>query len=59
MTAPDDTRPVLLTGDDLSAVIRAFNTDPRPHLIRIWLDGGGVKFKFNQGTWSPPLGHHE
>lgn len=58
------TGPVLLTGADLDTLLDAFqhitNPDhPRPHLIQIWVDDGGVKLKVNQGSWSPPLGHHE
>lgn len=26
------------------------------HTLRVAVDGGGVKFKINQSTWSPPMG---
>ena len=48
---------VALTGNDLDDVIDAFSTHPTPRSVQVWLDEGGVKFKFNQGTWSPALGH--
>lgn len=29
------------------------------HTLRVAIDDGGVKFKVNSGTWSPPLGKVE
>jgi hypothetical protein len=52
----DEPDVVVLTGLDLLAVMGAFSTQPRT--VHVWMDpiDGGVKFKLDNGTWSPPFG---
>ncbi|QNN99711.1 hypothetical protein PBI_ROPE_51 [Mycobacterium phage Rope] len=39
--------------------IRGYLKNPDTHTLRIMVDAEGVKVKFNQGPWSPPLGELE
>lgn len=29
----------------------------KPYKLRVCIEGNGVKFKINESTWSPALGH--
>jgi hypothetical protein len=46
-----------LDGDDLRMVFDALEASC--YELRVAIDEGGVKFKVNNGTWSPALGSEE
>lgn len=47
----------ILTGAELQSLIDAPSDPNRPaHTLRVAFDDGGVKFKVNEGMWSPPFG---
>lgn len=47
----------VLSDNDLQALKNALSDPNRPaHTLRVAFDDGGVKFKINQGMWSPPMG---
>jgi hypothetical protein len=48
---------VVIDGAHLHLLLRELNSDPPPHSLRVWMDDGGTKFKLDNSTWSPPLGH--
>lgn len=45
---------VELTGHDLHTFVRSLTTQ-EVTLLRVWVDGG-LKYKINEGCWSPPVG---
>jgi hypothetical protein len=44
-----------IDGTELKMLLEEIGFD-EIHTLRVAVDGGGVKFKINQSTWSPPLG---
>jgi hypothetical protein len=48
---------IAIDGAALKLLLRELTSDPPPHTLRVWMDDGGAKFKLDNSTWSPPLGH--
>jgi hypothetical protein len=51
----------VVTGKHLEQLLDAFIDVPYVRTLRVWVDplDGGVKFKFDHGSWSPPFGDLE
>jgi len=47
--------PYLIDGDDLESLLAAIEMGDF-YSLRVAIDEDGVKFKFNNGSWSPALG---
>jgi hypothetical protein len=53
---------MIVTGEDLEMVMQELAHREKydgVHTLRVVVDEGGVKFKVNNGVWSPALGGEE